>query len=69
MPPGEHDRGAQVSEALRASGDVVDFRQPDVVRLASIALYTTCTELWQAARALREIIDTGVHLEAAAARR
>jgi kynureninase len=62
----EHDHAAQVSEALRARGYVVDFRQPDVVRLAPIALYTTYQELWQAAQALREIIDTGAHLEAAA---
>jgi kynureninase len=62
----EHDHAAQVSEALRARGYVDDFRQPDVVRLAPIALYTSYVDLWQAAQVLREIIDSGAHLEAAA---
>jgi len=38
-----------------------------VVRLAPIALYTTYHEVWRAARALREIIDTGAHLRVEAA--
>lgn len=55
----EHDDGARIALALRERGFVVDFRQPDVVRLAPIALYTTYHEVWRTALALREIIDTG----------
>ena len=63
----EHDEGARIALALKERGFVVDFRQPDVVRLAPIALYTTYHEVWRAALALREIIDTGAHLRVEAA--
>ncbi len=59
----EHDDGLRISMALKARGIVVDFRQPDVVRLAPIALYTSYREIWQTVQALREIIETGAHLQ------
>ncbi|MDQ3349869.1 MAG: kynureninase, partial [Acidobacteriota bacterium] len=59
----EHDEGARIALALKERGFVVDFRQPDVVRLAPIALYTSYHEVWRVAQALREIIDTGALLE------
>jgi kynureninase len=55
----EHDDAARISVALRNRGTIVDFRKPNVVRLAPIALYTTYQELWQVVRVLREIIDSG----------
>jgi kynureninase len=55
----EHDDAARISVALRNRGMIVDFRKPDVVRLAPIALYTTYRELWQVVQVLREIIDGG----------
>jgi kynureninase len=62
----EHDDGARIAQALRARKVVVDFRPPDVVRLAPVALHTMYHELWQTARALREIIETGEHVAIAA---
>ncbi len=59
----EHDEGMRISLALKARGYIVDFRPPDVVRLAPIALYTTYQELWQTVQVLREIIDTGEYRE------
>lgn len=55
----EHDDGANISHALKARGIIVDFRPPDVVRIAPIALYTTYRELWRTVQELRAIIDTG----------
>jgi kynureninase len=55
----EHDDAARISVALRNRGTIVDFRKPNVVRLAPIALYTTYQELWQVVQVLREIIDSG----------
>ena len=57
----EHDAAAQIAQALKASGIIVDFRQPDVVRIAPIALYTTWFDLWKTVRVLKEIIDTGAY--------
>ncbi len=62
-----HDDGARIAQALRARNIIVDFRQPDVIRLAPIALYTTYHEVWQTAQALREIIETGEYGEIQAA--
>ncbi len=53
----EHDEGARIGKALKARGVIPDFRPPDVVRLAPIALYTSFHEVWQAARHLKAICD------------
>ena len=58
----EHDDGARIAQALRARNVIVDFRPPDVVRLAPIALHTTYHDLWQTVEVLREIIETGEHM-------
>jgi kynureninase len=57
----EHDRAASIAQALKARGIVVDFRPPDVVRIAPVALYTTWLEVWQTVQVLRDIIDGGEH--------
>lgn len=64
----EHDMGPRIARALKARGIVPDFRQPDVVRLAPIALSTTYRECWETVRHLREIIDAGEHLTGDAGR-
>ncbi|MDH4195828.1 MAG: kynureninase [Candidatus Aminicenantes bacterium] len=53
-----HPEGLRVAEALRARGIVPDFRPPDMIRIAPVALYNTHAELWTLVRRLREIIDT-----------
>lgn len=57
----EHPDGARIAKALKARGVVPDFRPPNVVRLAPVALYTTFAEVWQVVRRLRAIIDAGEH--------
>ncbi|MEJ7837719.1 MAG: kynureninase [Thermomicrobiales bacterium] len=58
----EHDDAARIAIALRNRGMIVDFRQPNVIRIAPIALYTTWHDLWRTIHALRDIIDSGDHL-------
>lgn len=57
----EHDDGAQIAQALKARGIIVDFRPPDVVRIAPVALYTTYHDLWKTVQVLEGIIDTGAY--------
>ena len=64
----EHDAGPRIAKALKARGVIPDFRPPDVVRLAPIPLYTSYHELWQTARHLREIVETGDYLTLAGGR-
>jgi kynureninase len=58
----EHPQAARIARALKTRGIVPDFRAPNVIRLAPAPLTTRWTELLQAARALRDIIDAGDHL-------
>lgn len=64
-----HPEAHALSLALRARGIVPDFRQPDVLRLAPVALYNTEAELEETVRVLRELLDTGAHRTAGAAGR
>ena len=47
----------RICEALKARGIIPDFRQPDTIRIAPVALYNTYEEVWAVAQALKEIID------------
>jgi kynureninase len=58
----EHPDAIRICKALKARGVIPDFRFPNVIRLAPIALYTTYTELWRTVEILREIVDRGEHL-------
>jgi kynureninase len=59
----EHDAAEAIAAALRHRGVIPDFRKPDVIRLAPVALYTSFHDIWRAAAALRDIIDEGAHLQ------
>ncbi len=54
-----HARAASIAAALRRRGVVPDFRGPDLVRLAPVALYTRESDLDQAVAALRALLDAG----------
>jgi kynureninase len=47
----------RINEALKARRIIPDFRQPDIIRIAPIALYNTFEEVWQVAKALKEIVE------------
>jgi kynureninase len=59
----EHTDGARIARALKLRGVIPDFREPNVVRLAPIALYTRYVDIWDVVQALKGIIDTGEYLE------
>ena len=56
-----HAAAFQITQALAAAGVVVDFRTPDVIRIAPAALYTTYTEVARALDALEQIVSSGEH--------
>jgi kynureninase len=51
----------RIKKALTNRGVVVDFRPPDVIRIAPSPLYSTYHEIWTVVRHLREIIDSDEH--------
>ncbi|ANE43043.1 kynureninase [Deinococcus puniceus] len=54
-----HPDALALSVALRERGIIPDFRQPDILRLAPVALYTTEAEIEETVRVLRDLLDTG----------
>ncbi len=46
----------RITEALKARGIIPDFRAPDIIRIAPVALYNTFEEVFEVANALKKII-------------
>lgn len=59
----EHPEAIRIAKALKARGVIPDFRFPNVVRLAPVALYNTYEEVWQTVDILKSIVETGEHLQ------
>jgi kynureninase len=53
----EHKEAARICKALKEKGIIPDFRAPNIVRLAPVALYTSYTDVWNAVQMLKEIMD------------
>jgi kynureninase len=54
----EHVEAALLSRALRSRHIIADYREPNLLRLAPVALYNTETELDTVVTTLRELLDT-----------
>jgi kynureninase len=55
----EHPRARQLAQALPPRGVVVDFREPNSIRLAPVALYTSFVDVWRAVETVRDILASG----------
>lgn len=53
----EHREAARICKALKANGVIPDFRSPNIVRLAPIALYTSYEEVWKVVQILKNIMN------------
>jgi kynureninase len=54
-----HAEGFPVVQALIERGVIGDFRAPDLMRFGFTPLYTSYTDAWDAAEALREVLASG----------
>lgn len=52
----EHPEAARICKALKADGVIPDFRNPNGIRLAPVALYNTFEEVWQTVQILKTIM-------------
>ncbi|MGH2358131.1 MAG: kynureninase, partial [Candidatus Limnocylindria bacterium] len=77
-PREAHQRGAHVAlqrvEAwpicralIERAGVVVDFRQPDILRLGFSPMTTRFADVWDGLDRLRALVERGAHREVAAA--
>jgi kynureninase len=59
----EHPEAARISQALKANGIIPDFRNPNGIRLAPVALYNTFEEVWRAVQMLKTIMEEKNYLK------
>ncbi|PGY13042.1 kynureninase [Bacillus sp. AFS031507] len=52
----EHEEAARICKALKENGVIPDFRAPNIIRLAPVALYTSYTEVWEVNQILKKIM-------------
>ncbi|WP_066069073.1 kynureninase [Neobacillus soli] len=52
----EHDEAARICKALKEKHVTPDFRAPNVIRLAPIALYTSYHDIWKMVQILKTIM-------------
>lgn len=53
----------QINQALKEMKIVPDFRHPNIIRIAPIALYNSFVEVYTVVQALKEIMDKKLYLE------
>jgi kynureninase len=58
----KHAKAIQIDKALKASGIVADFRFPNTIRLAPVALYNSFDDVWQVIETLKTIMETKAYL-------
>ncbi|GAB3807848.1 kynureninase [Virgibacillus kimchii] len=59
----EHPEAARICKALKERGVIPDFRKPNGIRLAPVALYNTFEEVWQAVQILKTIMEEKSYLQ------
>ncbi|MCG3419907.1 kynureninase [Oceanobacillus jordanicus] len=52
-----HPEAARICKALKADGVIPDFRNPNGIRLAPVALYNTFEEVWEMVSRLKKIMN------------
>ncbi|PIC64220.1 kynureninase [Sporosarcina sp. P13] len=51
-----HEEAARICKALKAEGIIPDFRAPNGIRLAPVALYNSFEDVWQTVQILKRIM-------------
>lgn len=52
-----HEEAARICKALKECGVIPDFRAPDGIRLAPVALYNSFEDVWETVRILKEVME------------
>jgi len=53
----EHEEAARICKALKAEGVIPDFRAPNGIRLAPVALYNSFADVWNSVQILKQIME------------
>lgn len=49
-------QATRICKALKANGVIPDFRAPNGIRLAPVALYNTYEEVWKSVQILKKVM-------------
>ncbi|BCB02357.1 kynureninase [Bacillus sp. KH172YL63] len=53
----KHDEAARICKALKENSVTPDFRSPNVIRLAPVALYSSYKDVWETVQILKSIME------------
>jgi kynureninase len=53
----EHPEAARICKALKAAGVIPDYRNPNIIRLAPVAFYTSYVDVWHTVQILKRIME------------
>lgn len=53
----EHPEAIRICKSLKENGIIPDFRSPNIIRLAPVALYTSFVDVWSAVQKLKVIMS------------
>ncbi|HYK75181.1 MAG TPA: kynureninase [Pseudoneobacillus sp.] len=53
----EHSEAARICKALKENGVIPDYRNPNIIRLAPVAFYTSYEDVWMAVQILKKIMQ------------
>lgn len=53
----EHKEAARICKALKKEAIIPDYREPNMIRLAPVALYTSFQEVFETVQVLKKIMD------------
>lgn len=56
-----HDEAASICKALKAYQVIPDYREPNLIRLAPIAFYTSFEEVWKVVQIVKDIMEKEVY--------
>ncbi|SKC46841.1 kynureninase [Maledivibacter halophilus] len=57
----EHEEAVRINEAMKDRGIVPDFRNPNVIRLAPVALYISYHDVWKVVSIIKDIMENEVY--------
>ncbi len=52
-----HEKAVQINEAMKEKNIIPDYRAPNIIRLAPIALYTSFEEIYEMVQRIKDIMD------------
>lgn len=52
----EHQEAARICKAMKKEGIIPDYREPNMIRLAPVALYTSYQEIWETVQIFKKIM-------------